>query len=215
LVVVLPVVVLLGGLLPHPIAGRQTASRRSRRPVIRTLNWPRRRERAAKNISSPARPRVLVAIQGEPRHEVMAKPLAAVREVVVMVNVCVTCVPLMGKGAGTLQVMPVGTGDVGGVQVRVIVVEAPEGEAKVRLIAAGEPAGTVFMVVVLPVGSPIEKSRAWPVPVRVAVRMAAALPVVVTVRVPLRVPKVVGVKVMATVQELLAGMLVPQVLVWV
>jgi len=208
LVVVLPVVVLLGGLLPHPIAGRQTASRRSRRPVIRTLNWPRRRERAAKNISSPARPRVLVAIQGEPRHEVMAKPLAAVREVVVMVNVCVTCVPLMGKGAGTLQVMPVGTGDVGAVQVRVIVVELPRTGVKVRLIVAEEPAAIGAGLL----GRLAVKS-AWPVPVRDADRVVAAAPAVVTMRVPVRVPEITGVKVMEMAQVPLAGMLVPQVLV--
>ena len=133
-----------------------------------------------------------------------------------MVTVCWTgVVPLMVKGAGTLQVMPVGTGDVGGVQVRVIVVEVPRTGVKFSMIAAGVPAETVFMVVVLPFGSPTVKSGAWPVPVREAMRVAGALPVVVTVRVPVRVPAVVGVKVMAMAQEPFAAMLVPQVLVWV
>ena len=90
----------------------------------------------------------------------MARPLAAAREVVVRVTVCVTGVPLMVKGAGTLQVMPVGTGDVGGMQVRVIVVEVPRTGVKVSAIAAGMPAETVFVVVVLPFGSPTVKSGA-------------------------------------------------------
>jgi len=60
----------------------------------------------------------------------------------------------------------------------------------------------------------VGKAGVWPVPVREAVRVAGAAPAVVTVRVPVRVPTTDGVKETATVQEPLAGMLIPQVLIW-
>jgi len=79
------------------------------------------------------------------------------------------------------------------------------------------PAEVVLRVVAGKVSAEVERvgrAGACPVPVREAVSVAGALPVVMTVRVPVRVPESVGVKTMATVQELFAAMLVPQVLVW-
>ena len=107
-----------------------------------------------------------------------------------------------------MQVIPVGTGDVGGLQVRVIVVKLPRMGVKVKLIVAEEPAGIGAGLL----GRLAVKS-AWPVPVRDADRVVAAAPAVVTMRVPVRVPEITGVKVMEMAQVPLAGMLVPQVLV--
>jgi hypothetical protein len=103
--------------------------------------------------------------QGE-FHEVIAKPLAATREVVVMVTVCETGVePLTENGAGAVQVAPVGVG-VGPTQVSVTMVVLPAIGAKVNVTGVEAPAAAVN--VVPPVGPVIVKSAGGVTPVAVA-----------------------------------------------
>jgi len=63
-------------------------------------------------------------------------------------------------------------------------------------------------------GERVGAAGVWPVPVREAVSVAGAAPAVVTVKIPVRIPVAVGVKMTEMAQVPLAGMLIPQVLVW-
>lgn len=199
-----------GGVLfpPQPMAGMQMTRSRVSKPAIRRGSWPRRRVRATKSINRPARPKPAVASEGAFGHETSAELLDATREVVVMVTVWVTGVPLTVKAAaGAVQLAPVGAG-LGPVQVRVTVV-VPATGVKVRTMEAGEPAVTVCVTGPVPFGPLMVKSAVWPMPVRLAV----VAPLVVTVRVPVRVPTAVGLKETVTMQVALAASIVPQVLV--